>query len=105
MDEIELRRRLRYEGGLWVARIAVEGRTLEIILDGSPEAPDPGHLHAISSFLPVAGPTIARLRRKLRFAWLYRPIRVAPNMQSRVGVQFKNWLNGVQTKMYFADEA
>jgi hypothetical protein len=96
--------RLQFVQGLWLGRLETRFGPIELILEGTLEAPDPAQQAALEAFLPTAVATIERLRRKLACGFLYRPIRLAVNTQNRVGVQFRNRLTGNQSQLLFAEE-
>jgi hypothetical protein len=96
--------RLQFVEGIWLGGLDTPDGIIEVLLDGTPEAPDRSQAAALQAFLPTVGATIKRLRRKLPFAFLYHPIRFAVNDQNRVGVQFRNRFTGSQTEVLFADE-
>jgi hypothetical protein len=76
---------------------------IELVLDGTPESPTEQCLAAIQAFLLDSGEKTERPRRKLRFSFLWRPVRLAPNSQNRVGVQFQHRILN-RREMLFADE-
>ena len=80
---------LESRDGLWLGPLPSRYGLIELVLDGTAESPKQQHLATLSAFMPQAGDTIERLRRRLPFSCLWRPIRLAPNDQNRVGVQFQ----------------
>ena len=93
---------LRFVNGVWLGEIPSRYGTVELVLDGTADAPSPQHVAAIQAFMPKAGETIEGLRRQLPLAFLWRPVRVAPNSQNRVGIQFQRRILG-GLEMLFAD--
>ena len=96
---------LRFEnvGGLWVARMPTRHGVVEVVLAGSDEKPDERQSAALAPFFARASEITASLRRRLRFAFLYRLIRIAVNDEGKVGLQFRNVLTGAQP-LLFADD-
>lgn len=96
---------LRFENvsGLWVARMATRQGVIEVVLGGSHDKPDERQSAALVPFFARASEIVASTRRRLRFAFLYRLIRVAVNDDAKVGLQFRNVLTGAQP-LLFADE-
>jgi hypothetical protein len=70
---------------------------MEAVLDGTADAPKEEHVSALHRFFQNLDSNISRLRSKIRFGFLYRPIRIAPNMENIVGVQFRNRFTGNQS--------
>jgi len=96
---------LQFVRDLWLGTLDTPFGIIELVVSGTPEAPNPAKLAALEAFLPTAVATIDRLRRKLSFRFLWHPIRLAVNNQNRVGVQFRNRLTGAQDQFLFADDA
>jgi hypothetical protein len=94
---------LTFTNGLWLGHVASRYGKIELVLDGTPESPNPNHIAAIQYFMPTAGQTIERLRKRLSLPLLWRPVRLAPNNENCVGVQFKHRLSNRQ-KVLFAAE-
>ena len=69
---------------------------MEAVLDGDETAPKEGQVIALQRFLKDLDGSIGRMRSRITFGFLYRPIRVVPNVENRVGVQFRNGLTGSQ---------
>lgn len=95
---------LVFAHGLWLGAIASPYGPIELVVGGSKDAPDPQHISALKEFLPIAGEIVHKLRRKLPLPFLWRPVRLAPNNQNRIGVQFQHRLLN-RRQMFFADEA
>ncbi|WP_395737349.1 hypothetical protein [Prosthecobacter sp.] len=95
---------LQFVRGIWLGGFESPFGIIELVLEGTSDAPNPAQLAAIEAFLPTAAATIKRLRRKLLFGFLQCPIRFAVNNQNRVAVQFRNRINGSQGRLLFADE-
>ena len=94
---------LTYSHGLWLGAVSSRDGEIELMFDGTPESPKEEHVTAIQAFMPRAGEIIEHLRRRLPFSFLWRPVRLAPNNENRVGVQFqRRYLNCRQ--LLFADE-
>ena len=93
------------EDGLWVIRIPAPNRygSMELVLDGTAEAPKAEHIAAIQAFMPNALETIGRLHGRLSFSFLWDPVRITVNNQNRVGVQFQRRLFS-RREILFADE-
>ena len=66
---------------------------------GDANGPREGHAEALRRFLKDPEGIVAAMRRELRWAFLYRPIRIAPNMENRLGVQFMNKFTGNQSRL------
>jgi hypothetical protein len=100
---VDMKSVMEFVDGLWLGRIPSRYGEMELILDGTPDAPNEKKVAAIQAFLETAGETVERLRRRLPLASLWRPIRLAVNDQNRVGVLFqRRFLYG--REMLFADE-
>jgi hypothetical protein len=95
----------RKEGVLWIGELPSDFGSLEVLLDGTAEAPDPGHVAAFTRFSANLRDNLRQVRRKIKLAFLYRPFRIAPNIENRVGIQFKNRITGKQLSMLFWDDA
>ena len=104
MSEVDCSIRFAWADGIWIGYLPSPWGVLGVIVSGTKEAPRPAHLSALEQFLPRAGVVIPKLRARIAFSFLYRPIRIAINEQNRVGVQFRNRITGSQTVMHFADE-
>ncbi len=89
--------------GVWVAVIPTRYGTVEIVADGTDSAPDEKQMLALDPFFARASEITEATKKKLRFSFLYRLIRVAPNQHGRVGLQFRNRLTGSQP-LLFIDE-
>jgi hypothetical protein len=102
MDDSEGSAGLVFANGLWIGTVPSVYGDIELVLEGAPDAPKASHVEAIKGFMPKAGETIERLRRRLPLSFLWRPIRLAPNNQDRVGVQFQRRLFS-RREILFAD--
>jgi hypothetical protein len=98
---------LKFEnrGGVWVAAMPTRYGIVELMVDGTPEKPDERQTAALVPFLARATEITETQRRKLRFGFLYRLIRVAVNQEGRVGLQFRNRLTGSQPLLLVDDPA
>jgi hypothetical protein len=96
MDLTSVVERLRYESGLWLAEVTTKLGIVEVFVDGSPEEPNRAQVEALRRFLLSSEESMTRLRRRLRFSVLYRPIRIAVTMENRVGIQFQNKITGAR---------
>lgn len=86
--------------GLWFAEIPSKSYgTLEAVLDGSKDTPDPLQAEALRRFTKDIDKNVNKLRSRLLFSFLYAPVRLAPNKKGKVGVQFRNILTGDQQKL------
>jgi hypothetical protein len=86
--------------GLWFGEIPSKSYgTLEAVLDGTKESPDPVQAEALRRFTKDIDENVNKLRGRLLLSFLFRPIRLAPNKRGKVGVQFRNILTGDQKKM------
>src|SRR5262245_9764632 len=94
---------LQFVDGIWFGTIPSRYGEVEIILGGTPEAPDDKEVAALKAFLTSAGETVERLRGRLPLSFLWRPIRLAVNDQHRVGVQFQRRIIPGRV-LLFADE-
>ncbi|MCX7805520.1 MAG: hypothetical protein N3A38_10075 [Planctomycetota bacterium] len=80
---------MRFSHGLWIGTISSKYGDIELVLTGTADGPKKSQLEAVNKVMPHAGETIERLRRRLPFPFLWKPVRLAPNDQDRVGVQFQ----------------
>lgn len=96
--------RFRREGVLWIGDLMSEFGLLEVLLDGTSEAPNPGHVAAFRRFSANLKDNLRQVRRHLKMAFLYEPFRIAPNMENQVGIQFRNRITGRQLNMLFWDD-
>jgi hypothetical protein len=103
MGEISASTRLTYSHGLWLGSIPTRYGMIELVLSGTPDSPNDDQLAAIQAFLQQAGEITAKLRHKLRFSFLWRPVRLTVNNENRVGVQFQHRLLN-RRELLFADE-
>jgi len=86
--------------GLWFAEFSSKSYgTLEAVLDGSREQPDPMQAEALRRFTKNIDENVNKLRSRLFLSFLFRPVRLSPNKKGRVGVQFRNILTGDQKKL------
>ncbi len=104
MDETSPSTGLTFKHGLWLGLIPSPYGAIELVLGGTREAPDEHELAAVQAFMPHAGDTVKRLRRKMRFWFLWRPVRLAVNNEHRVGIQFQHRLFK-RRELLFADES
>jgi hypothetical protein len=99
IDGIEL----QYHSGIWLGAIATKWGRMEIVLGGTKDSPDERQKAALQRFLQGFEEKVARLRKRLSFGFLYRPIRIAPNDEGRVGVQFRNRFTAYQGHLILED--
>jgi hypothetical protein len=86
--------------GLWFGEVKSKSfGTLEAILDGSKESPDPVQAEALRRFTQNIDENVNKLRKRLVLSFLFRPVRLSPNKRGKMGVQFRNILTGDQKKM------
>lgn len=86
--------------GLWFGEVrSKDFGTLEAVLDGTKESPDPVQAEALRRFTQNIDDNVNKLRKRLLLSFLFRPVRLAPNKRGRMGVQFRNILTGDQKKM------
>jgi hypothetical protein len=86
--------------GLWFAEVPSKTYgTLEAVLDGTKEQPDPHQAEALRRFTKNIDENVKKLRSRLFFPFLFRPVRLAPNKRGKVAVQFRNILTGDSGKM------
>jgi hypothetical protein len=86
--------------GLWYGEIPSPAfGTLEAVLDGTKESPDALQAEALRRFTKNIDANVKKLRSRLYFSFLFRPVRLAPNKRGRVGVQFRNILTGDRQKL------
>jgi hypothetical protein len=90
---------LRFDGGLWVGAVSSKFGTVEVLFSGSDAGPDEQQVQAYRRFAEHLDANIARLRKQIFFGFMWQPIRIAINMENRVGVQFRNRLTGNQGKL------
>ena len=100
---IDLSTTLHYAHGLWLGTVPTRFGLIELVLDGTEDAPCQGHLNVVQQFMPNADATIERLRRCLPWSFLWRPIRLAPNNENRLGIQFQHRVFN-RRELLFADE-
>lgn len=103
MNEISASAKLTYSHGLWLGSIPSRHGMIELVLSGTPDSPNEDQLAAIQAFLLHAGENTAKLRRKLRFSLLWRPVRLTVNNENRVGVQFQHRIFN-RREILFADQ-
>jgi len=85
--------------GLWFAEFDSKSYgTLEAVLDGSKEQPDPMQAEALRRFTKNIDENVNKLRNRLFLAFLFRPVLLSPNKKGRVAVQFRNILTGDKKK-------
>jgi hypothetical protein len=86
--------------GLWFVEIPSKSfGTLEAVLDGSKDEPDPLQAEALRRFTANIDENVNKLRSRLLLSFLFRPVRLSPNKKGKVGVQFRNILTGDQKKL------
>src|SRR5436190_10222002 len=86
--------------GLWFAEVPSKAYgTLEAVLDGSKDAPDPMQAEALRRFTKDIDTNVNKLRSRLFLSFLFRPVCLAPNKKGKVAVKFRNILTGDQKKM------
>jgi hypothetical protein len=90
---------LQYAHGLWLGTISSRFGAIEVMFGGTAEQPDATQIQAFRRFAAALDDNLAKLRSKLSFAFLYHPIRIAINNETRVGVQFRNWITGNQSSL------
>jgi len=95
--------RFRSENALWIGDLMSEFGHLEVLLDGTRDAPNQEHVAAFQRFAADLQENLLKVRKQILFPFLYRPFRIAPNLDNRVGIQFKNKLTGKQVGMFFWD--
>ena len=95
--------RFERRAGLWIAAMPTRYGPVEVVCDGSAEAPDKKQLDALEPFFARAFQITEATKKKLGFSFLYRLIPIAPNQAGRVGLQFRNRLTGSQP-LLFVDE-
>lgn len=103
MNHVPASSGLIYSNGLWLGAVPSRYGAIELVLDGTPESPNEQQVAAIRAFMPHAGETIERLRRRLPLSFLWRPVRLAPNNENRVGVQFQHRIFN-RRELLFDDE-
>jgi hypothetical protein len=86
--------------GLWFAEVTSKTYgTLEAVLDGSKDTPDPLQHEALRRFTAKIDENVNKLRSRLFLSFLFRPVRLSPNKKGKVGVQFQNILTGKKDKL------
>jgi len=86
--------------GLWFGDVPSKAYgTIEAVLDGTKESPDPVQAEALRRFTTNIDENVNKLRGRLLLSFLFRPVRLSPNKKGKVGVQFRNILTGDQKKM------
>ncbi len=101
VDGIEL----RYQRGLWLGAVATRFGAVEVLFSGTEAGPDEKQVVAFRRFADDLDAAIGHLRKQIFFGFLWRPIRIAINMENRVGVQFRNRLNGNQGKLILEESS
>src|SRR5262245_37275651 len=85
--------------GLWFGEFSSKSYgTLEAVLDGSKEAPDPMQAEALRRFTKNIDDNVNKLRGRLFLSFLFRPVCLAPNKKGKVAVKFRNILTGSDNK-------
>lgn len=102
--EVDASTHLVFEHGVWLGVIPTPYGPMELVIDGTADAPNAEQIAAIQTFLPQAHSIIPKLHRKFSLRFLWRLIRLAPNNQNRVGVQFQHRIFN-RREILFADEA
>lgn len=95
--------RFKRQGLMWIGDLVSDFGRLEVLLDGTPEAPSPGHVAAFKKFSANLRDNLRQVRRHIKLPFLYEPFRIAPNLENRVGIQFRNRITGKQMMMYWDD--
>ena len=83
--------------GVWIADLPTRFGRVEVIVGGSDDAPDESQLATLEPFFARASEIAEATKKKLKFPFLYRLVRIAPNQQGRIGLQFLNRLTGAQS--------
>lgn len=89
------------EGRLWIGSLLSRFGTMQVLLDGTKDAPNADQARAFEEFAKNLHENLIEVRRRLQFRLLWRPIRIAVNDQNRVGLQFRNKITGKQIGMLF----
>ena len=97
---IDLKLQFQWCDGVWVAPLDTPHGVVEVMVGGTEDSPDQRQLAALDPFLAQASETTERTRKRLRFSFLYRLIRIAVNEQARVGLQFRNRITGAQPLLF-----
>jgi hypothetical protein len=95
---------LTYVNGLWLGAVPSPYGPIEIVLDGTPQAPDENMVAAIQTFMTHVGEIIERLRHRLPIAFLWKPVRLAVNNKNRVGVQFQHRILNRRKLLFVEDD-
>jgi hypothetical protein len=103
LPQADLKLQFQWCDGVWVAPIQTPYGVLEVMVGGTEEAPAESHLAAIAPFLSHASEITKSAKKRLRFSFLYRLIRIAVNEHGQVGLQFRNRITGAQP-LFFPDE-
>ena len=70
--------------GLWFGEVPSKAYgTLEAVLDGTKESPDPVQAEALRRFTANIDENVKKLRSRLILSFLFRPIRLAPNKRGK----------------------
>jgi hypothetical protein len=91
--------RFEFVQGVWVSHLDSPFGAIEVVVDGAPGEPDAAQMVALEAFLPYAASRVIEIRRQLRLAFLYSPIRIAVNQKNLVGVQYRNRLTGAHVML------
>jgi hypothetical protein len=91
---------LSFVRGVWVGTVNTDFGTIELVLNGTADGPRPEQIEAVQAFMRRANATIADVRKQLRFPVLWKPIRLAPNSECRVGIQFQHRIFNRQEMLF-----
>jgi hypothetical protein len=96
--------RLYYSGGLWVG-VWKSGRygAIEVFTSGDDGGPEAESVNSLRAFFNRPDDKIEEVRRCIPWSFFYYPIRITPNQDHRVGIQFRNWSTGNQQLMKYVD--
>jgi hypothetical protein len=96
----DLKLQFQWCNGVWLAPIETPYGLVEVMVGGTEDAPAQNQLAALEPFLANASEITERTRKRLRFSFLYRLIRIAVNEHGRVGLQFRHRITGAQPLLF-----
>jgi hypothetical protein len=74
---------------------------VEVLIDGSPANPDRNQVALFRRFALGLEPNLSKMRRQIRWGFMYKPVRIAVNDRLQLGVQFRNRIVGTQQTIIY----
>jgi hypothetical protein len=90
-----------YGRGLWHGTVPSRMGKVEVLIDGSPSNLDGSQVGVFRRFALGLEPNLSKMRRQIKWGFLYKPVRIAINHQLQLGVQFRNRFVGTQQTILF----